>query len=254
MIKFENVCFKYPKFAMENLNFEIAKGEIVALVGNNASGKTTVLNLMAGLIKAKKGKVEIGENSKSGRVGIVFQNPDNQIIFSTVEADIQFTLKNHKIPKSEFDVRIDHALKLVGIEHLKKAETLSLSTGQKQKVVIANMLAVNPDVLILDESTVYLDPGAKDELYHLLLNLKSQGMTIVFATNEISELVFADKIMVLDNGKIKEFADRKDVLGDLSVFEALGMKIPLKLQLISKYKLFDLQFDDELFKYFSAKN
>lgn len=249
MIKFENVCFKYPKFSFENLNFEIEKGEIVAVVGNNACGKTTLLGLMSGLLKAKKGNVFVdGSKVRCGeRVGIVFQNPDNQIIFNTVESDIEFTLKNHKIAKSEFKSRIANALSLVGMSGFEKAETMSLSTGQKQRIVIANMLACEPKVLILDESTVYLDPTAKIELYKVLFELKSKGITIIFSTNELNEVVFADRILILNNGKIEKFASREEILSDLSIFETLGMTIPLKLKLLSKYKLFDLRFDDEIF-------
>lgn len=248
MINVSNLKFSYPKFELSDINFEIESGEIVAITGNNACGKTTLLNLLAGLIKPKKGTILI-DGSKvvcGNNIGMVFQNPDNQIIFGTVQDDISFTLKNHKVPRQEWDARISEALSLVNLSGFEKHDTNSLSAGQKQRLVIANMLATKPKLLLLDEVSVYLDPTAKIELYKLFAELKKQGITIIFATNALDEIVFADRVMLLEDGKIKSFETKTETLKHLELFENTNMHIPLKLSLINKFELYDLQFDENI--------
>ncbi len=249
MIKFENVCLKYPKFEFKDLNFEIGNGEIVAIVGNNASGKTTLLNLAGGLVKQKKGEVLIDNEkpTKSNNLGMVFSNPEGQIIFSTVEEDISFTLKNRKVPKTEWKERIAEALAMVHLDGYEKHETATLSAGQKQRLVIANMLATKPQILLLDEVSNYLDPTAKKELFKLFLELKKTGITLVFASNVLDEIVFADRVMVLDNGKIKAFEPLGKIISNLSIFEDINMEIPLKLKVLSKLNRADLRFDNDIY-------
>ncbi len=249
MIKFENVCLKYPNFEIKNLNFEIQDGEIVAIIGNNASGKTTVLNLAGGLSKQKKGNIFVdGKKPICGQnLGMVFSSPDNQIIFSIVEEDIIFTLKNHKVPKNEWKQRISEALALVHLNGFEKHETSTLSAGQKQRLVIANMLATKPKILLLDEVSNYLDEAAKKELFKLFGELKKMGITLVFATNVLDEIVFADKVMVLDNGEIKSFKSTKDTIFDLEIFKQIGMEISLKIKILNKLKRADIKFDEEIF-------
>ena len=248
MIEFNNVYFKYPKFELNDLNFKINDGEIVAITGNNASGKTTILNLMAGIIRPKKGKVlvsnkrpQIGKN-----LGMVFQNPDNQIIFSTVEDDINFTLKSQKVPKEQWPERVRDALEKVHLSGFEKHETMSLSAGQKQRLAIANMLAIKPNILLFDEASAYLDQAARKDLFKLFLELKPQGITLVFATNLIDEIVYADKVMVVVNGKITAFEEREKLIKDLSYFKDAGLVVPLKIELMSRLNLPNLRFDDEI--------
>lgn len=250
MISFKNVCLKYPKFEFSDLSFEIESGDIVAITGNNASGKTTLLNLAGGLIKPKKGSILVdGKKPVCGNeIGMVFSSPDNQIIFSTVEEDINFTLKNHKVPKDEWKNRIAEALALVHLEGFEKHETLTLSAGQKQRLVIANMLATKPKLLLLDEVSNYLDPTAKKELFKLFYELKKTGITLVFATNVLDEIVFADKVMVLENGDIKSFKSKEETILDLEIFESINMEIPLKLRILNKINKADLSFDEDIFE------
>lgn len=250
MIKFEDVSFSYPAFEIQDLNFEIGEGEIIAVTGNNASGKTTILNLMAGLLKQKKGKITInGERPVCGKgIGMVFQNPDNQIIFGIVEDDLKFTLKNQRVQKEEWQTRINEALSLVHLEGFNKRETDSLSAGQKQRLVIANMLMVKPKVLIFDEVSVYLDQGAKKELFKLFKELKQNGITIVFATNLLGEIVYADRVLVLNNGKLSSFVSKEEVLKNLDIFKSLDMYVPLKLEILSKLKIYDLTSEEDILK------
>lgn len=256
MIQIENVTFSYPKFKINDVSFDIEESEIVAIVGNNASGKTTLIQLIAGLLKVKKGKISIDglPVKKSGKkIGIVFQNPDNQIIFNNVYDDITFTLKNFNIPKSEFDERVDYALALVGMSEYKDKETFSMSTGQKQRIVIANMLAIKPDIIIFDEASAYLDSSTKQILYKLFLDLKNNGVTVIFTTNLIEEIVFADKIICMENGKLEFIKTRNELLQDLSYFRQKNIYLPLKLLLIEKYKLIDCKFDDEIISKFGGE-
>ena len=240
MIKFQNVSFKYEAFKIENINFEIKKGEIVAITGNNASGKTTLIKLMLGLIKNKKGEILINNEpikKHTTKIGIIFQNPDNQIIFNNVYDDICFTLKNHNINKNEFDERIDYALKMVDMQEFKHKETYTMSTGQKQRIAIANMLAIKPDIIIFDEASVYLDPTTKQTLYNLFLALKQNGTTVVFTTNLLEEIVYADKVMLLNNGNLKAFMPTKEILKNLDLYRENETYIPLKLRIIEKLNL-----------------
>ena len=248
MINFNKVQFNYPNFKIKEVSFNIKKGEIVAITGNNASGKTTVLNLIAGLIKPKKGEVLVfGKKPVCGKgIGMVFQNPDNQIIFSTVEDDIKFTLKNQKIPKQEWAARTAEALSLVHLNGYEKHDTASLSAGQKQRLVIANMLATKPELLIFDEVSVYLDPAARREFFNLFSELKENGITIVFATNLLDEITFADKVMIVDSGEVKALSTKQEVIKDLSVFKALNIHVPLKLEILSKIKEYSLTSDDQI--------
>lgn len=249
MIKVSNVHFKYPNFELKGINFEINDGEIIAITGNNASGKTTLIKLIAGLIKTKKGTITIDDvpiKKSDKKIGIVFQNPDNQIIFNNVYDDISFTLKNYGFPKSEIEDNIDYALKLTNMLDYKNSETFNLSTGQKQRIAIANMLAIKPKIIIFDEASVYLDPTAKEDLYQLFLKLKSQGVTVIFTTNLLDEIVYADKVMVINNGVMEAFLPTNEMLNNLDIYRQHNTYIPLKLQLIEKFKIKDYQSNDSI--------
>lgn len=259
MIKFNNVSFKYPNFCMKDLNFEIKKGEVVAITGNNANGKTTIIKLISGAIKAKTGEIifdqPINFNSKSKnkiRIGIVFQNPDSQIIFNNVYDDICFTLRNFNIDKKEFDNRVDYALSLVKMTEFKHTDTYTLSTGQKQRIAIANMLAIKPDLIIFDEASAYLDASTKQALYSLFKDLKSQGITVIYTTNLIEEIVYADRVMVLDKGEMKAFLPIAEMLKNLNIFRENGTYIPLKLRIIEKFGLKEVE-DDRILNQLGVK-
>lgn len=248
MIEFKNVYFKYPEFCLKDLNFVIDKGEIVAITGNNATGKTTLVKLLSRVTSPKKGELLVDDVpiKKSGiKIGVVFQNPDNQIIFNKVYDDICFTLKNMGVDKSKFDERVDYALDLVKMSDYKYKDTFTLSTGQKQRIAIANMLAIKPDLIIFDESTVYLDPATKQLLYALFLRLKQDGTTVVFTTNFLDEIIYADRVLILKNGELVADKKRAELLKNLDVFRNLNMPIPFKLKLIEKMQL-DTTDDQEI--------
>ena len=248
MITLTNVSYKYPEFSLEDVSFSLNGGEILAITGKNGSGKTTLINLLSGLIKAKSGQILIdGEALNKSKIvtGVVQQNPDNQIIFNKVYDDIAFTLKNYKINKEEFKDRIESALSEVNMLEFKNSETFSLSTGQKQRVVIANMLAIRPKLIIFDEATAYLDQGTKNIIYSLFKKLKEKGVSVIFATNALEEIVYADKVLVMKNGRIKAFDDTSNIIKNLDVFEEENL--PLKLKLLNMLNLCESS-DEEILK------
>lgn len=245
----ENVNFNYSKFKIKNINLEMQSGEIVAITGNNAGGKTTLLGLLSGLIKPKKGEVKIDNiplKKSNAKIGVVFQNPDAQVIFNNVYDDICFTLKNFGIPKEEWDKRIDSALDEVGMLEFKKREIFEMSAGQKQRIVIANMLAIDPDIIIFDESSSYLDTAYKDKFYRLILKLKQQGKLVIFATNVLEEIAFASRVVFISNGEIMFDLSKEEAIEKYELFEAQGMFVPLKIKLMREFKI-NSGFDEDVF-------
>lgn len=213
MIRLQDITFKYDKVIFSNISLDIDQSKITFIIGPNGSGKSTLANIISGLLFPQVGKVYIDDleiskkiNNKIVRkkVGIVFQNPSNQILFSKVYDDIKFTLKNMKIPKDEIPDIIQESLKEVGMLDFIDANPYNLSGGQKQRIAIASQLALKPDYLIFDEATSMLDSHGKKEIYHLIQNLKGK-IGIIFITNHMDELLYADDVIILDQQKIYKY-------------------------------------------------
>lgn len=226
MITIENLNYKYKtgEFALSNINLEIKDNEFITIIGKNGSGKSTFSKLISGLIKYKKGEIKINELDLSNKkqaleirknIAIVFQNPENQIIFDKVYDDISFGLKNLGFSQEEIEVRITEALRQVNMLEFKNAYTTELSLGQKQRIAIASSLAIKPKVLILDEPTTMLDPTSKKQIYEILKSLKQSGITIIYITNFIDEILLGDRTIIFENGKIKRDFNKKDLLSNL---------------------------------------
>lgn len=249
-LKLKSVYFGYQNFKMKDINLEFESGEIVAVTGNNGGGKTTLLGIVSGINKPAKGKIFIDdvEISKSNKkIGIVFQNPDSQIIFNNVYDDMCFTLKNFKIPKDEWENRIVESLKAVGMENFKNSEIFTMSSGQKQRVVIANMLAINPDIMVFDEASSFLDTAFKEKFYELLKTLKNQGKIVIFATNALEEIAYSDRVIFVSGGNIEFDKKTVDVIDHCELFEQNGIYVPLKLKLMQKLKIYSGS-DSEIIK------
>ena len=198
--------------ALKGVSFTISKGEHVALIGSNGSGKSTLAKLLNGLTFPAEGDINVdGINTRQKskayeirkKVGIVFQNPDNQIVATIVEDDVAFGPENLGIARDEMIERVDWALEKTGMIENRYRVVSKLSGGQKQRVAIAGVLAMKPDVIIFDESTSMLDPGGKKDILDIIHILKQEGITIVHITHSMEEVVDADKVIVLNKGRLK---------------------------------------------------
>lgn len=247
-IQLKNLSFSYDKKrnVVKNLTLSIERGEYISVIGRNGSGKSTLSRLLNGLLIPTEGDVFIdGINSKDKnslfeirkKVGVVFQNPDNQLVASIVEDDVAFGPENLAIEREEIGKRIDFALKAVDMERYRKSSPERLSGGQKQRVAIAGVLALNPEVLILDESTSMLDPVGREEVLSKVRKInKEEKVTVIAVTHYIEETEFSDKILVLDEGELKYFDTPKEVFSHQKELIELGLDIPKSMQIAKKLK------------------
>ncbi len=208
-----------------------------------ALGKSTLAKLIAGITKPTDGQVLVEEKDTKKKehffeirkqVGIVFQNPENQIIFNSVEDEIRFPLENLKLEGIE--ERITEALKKVGLEGKAKKEAYTLSLGQKQRLTIATVLAMNTPYIVLDEPTAMLDPKGKDEIYKIVKNLKQEGYTIIYITNIIDEILLSDEIWLIEEGNIKTTFAKREILEHIEEMEQSDIKIPEILTMLQELK------------------
>lgn len=259
MIKIENLTYQYKEgnIGLSNINLEFLDNEITMIIGPNGSGKSTLLSCIANLSKYKGLITLNGEDIKKiknidfrRKMGIVFQNPNNQVIFNKVYDDIKFTLDNLKMDK--VDERIKKSLKLVGmIKHI-NSNPYNLSMGERQRIALASVLSTEKEFLLLDEVTSMVDYNGKQDIYQLITNLKKQKMGIIMTTNIVDELIFADRVIILDdNHQIKGIYPKKEIFMNLDLLK--GFYIPFKFRVINKIgyeKLKDFS-DEELMKYVS---
>lgn len=281
LIKFDNVSFSYetedengnPKTekVLENFNFSIEEGSFVAILGHNGSGKSTVAKLTNGILFADEGTVTV--DSILARdddtiydirktVGMVFQNPDNQIVSSIVEEDVAFGVENIGIPSDECRKRVDEALKTVGMYEYRLRTPSKLSGGQKQRVAVAGIIAMKPKCIVLDEPTAMLDPSGRKEVIDTVMKLnREEGITIVLITHYMDEAVKADRVVVMDDGKIKLDGTPEQVFSDTNKIKSLSLEVPQSTELVSRLGINSgktvLNFDqcaDLLYKYLQKDN
>lgn len=252
MIELKNVYYGYEKKKniIKEVNKEIKPGQFICIIGKNGSGKSTLAKLIAGIVKPTSGEVLIEGNSTKKKenflpirkqVGIVFQNPENQIIFNSVEDEIRFPLENLKIENVE--EKITKALKKVGLEGKEKCEAYTLSLGQKQRLTIASVLAMETKYIVLDEPTAMLDPKGKEEIYKIVKELKQEGYSIIYITNIIDEILLSDEIWVMEEGYIKATFAKKDILEHIKEIEQSDIKIPEIITLLQDLKKQNIQID-----------
>ena len=249
MIKIEDVTYEYNSLEKEeattvikDLNIGIKKGEFLVILGHNGSGKSTLAKLMNGLFIPKSGDVYVmGMNTKDEdkiwqireKAGMVFQNPDNQIVATIVEEDVAFGPENQGIHPKEIRARVDNALKVVEMIEYKKHAPHLLSGGQKQRVAIAGILAMNPDCIILDEPTAMLDPIGRIEVMNTIKKLnKLEKKTIVLITHYMEEAVEADRILVMEQGQIVMEGNPREVFKQVERLKALGLDVPQVTELV----------------------
>ncbi len=250
LINVENVSFSYDKkhTVLKNVSLKVEEGEYVVVLGHNGSGKSTLAKLLNALLIPDEGDVTVdGFSSKDKkslfeirkRVGIVFQNPDNQLVASIVEDDVAFGPENLGIERKEIGERIDFALSAVNMTEFRKSSPTRLSGGQKQRIAIAGVLALRPEVIVLDESTAMLDPIGRKEVLEVVKKLnKENNVTVIAITHYMDEAVDADKILVLNNGEEVMTGTPQTVFKDRDKLEAIGLELPeaVKIALSLKEK------------------
>ncbi len=241
MIEFNNVSFSYDEeeskvFALKNVSFTVDKGEFVVILGHNGSGKSTIAKLSNSIFVPAEGKVSVDGMDTSDeknefeirkKVGVVFQNPDNQIVASIVEEDVAFGPENLAVEPEEIRKRVDDSLKAVGMYEYRMHETHRLSGGQKQRVAIAGIIAMQPDCIVLDEPTAMLDPKGRNEVMNTVIHLnREMGKSIVFITHFMEEAVNADKVLVVDNGRILLEGTPQEVFSQSKLLYDCGLTVP----------------------------
>jgi energy-coupling factor transport system ATP-binding protein len=214
MLTFDQVCFYYKKGQplLEDISFTIDAGEFVAIVGANGSGKSTIAKLMDGLLLPRKGTVQfkILDTAKPTdlaeihqQIGFVFQNPEDQFITTTVMDEVLFGLENIRVPREEMRSRLDYALQAVHMEDYLEAMPHQLSGGQKQRVAIAAILAMRPQVIIFDEATSMLDPQGRQQVLSIMQELHRQGLTLIHITHHMEEVLAAERVLLLHQGRLE---------------------------------------------------
>ncbi len=254
MIEIKDVSFSYDgkHDVLKNINLTINKGEWITILGHNGSGKSTLSKLINGLLKAKEGSIyidgrELNENNVRNirkKIGIVFQNPDNQFVGVTVRDDIAFGLENLQIPRDEMIERISTYAKKVDMFDYLNKEPTQLSGGQKQRVAIAGILAMRTDVIIFDEATAMLDPKGRENILSYMRQLSEEGTTIITITHDMKEAVESDRIVVLKDGKILKTDQTKNILQDKKTLELSNLELLLPLEVLHQLKESNLKHPD----------
>lgn len=256
-IEVKDCVFSYDEKinAVNGISFCVQEGSYTTIIGHNGSGKSTIAKLLIGLLEKKSGSIQIDgyelneENLYTIRekIGIVFQNPDNQFIGATVADDIAFGLENHQVDPSQMESIIQEYAKRVSMSDFLTHEPTRLSGGQKQRVAIAGILAMQPEILIFDEATSMLDPQGKREINELIYELHEKNhLTILSITHDIEEVVKSDHVVVLDDGKVIMEGKPEDVLMHQQQMIDLKLDIPFALKAVNELKKQGIQIKDTI--------
>lgn len=264
IVEFHKVTFCYdadegeqqPEPAIRDFTFNVKKGEFVAVLGHNGSGKSTVAKLSNSILIPNEGKVLVKGMDTADEdlsyeirktVGVVFQNPDNQIVASIVEEDVAFGPENLGLPREEIRKRVDDSLKAVGMYEYRHHEPHKLSGGQKQRVAIAGIIAMRPECIFLDEPTAMLDPKGRKEVMDTVIKLnKEYGMSVVFITHFMEEAVLADRVAVIDNSRLLLEGTPKEVFKQENLLRSVGLDIPQITNLAREMKKSGVKVDDSV--------
>ena len=243
IIEIKDLAFRYQKdqehYDVNHISFHVKHGEWLSIVGHNGSGKSTTVRLIDGLLEAESGEIWIdgklltSENvwEMRRKIGMVFQNPDNQFVGATVEDDVAFGLENQGLPLDQMKKRVVESLALVGMEEFSKKEPARLSGGQKQRVAIAGVVALRPDILILDESTSMLDPEGRLELIKIVQEIrKNHKMTVISITHDLEEVALSDRVLVMKKGAIESTSSPRELFSRPDL-DQIGLDQPFVNQL-----------------------
>lgn len=275
IIKIKNISFTYPESdspAIDQLSFEIPRGSWTSIIGHNGSGKSTIVRLINGLLVPNENEdsfIEVDGTKLTddsvwdirNKVGVVFQNPDNQFVGATVADDVAFGLENRGVPRSEMVKLVPEAIKAVGMTDYTHTEPANLSGGQKQRVAIAGIIAIRPKVIILDEATSMLDPEGRDRILKTVHQMQDDyNLTVIAITHDIDEASLADNVIVMDDGHLITQGTPKDVFAQAELLKEIGLDIPFYMQV--KQALLENEFpipeqvnsEKELIKYLCQLN
>lgn len=262
-VRIENLTFAYParegetpKNVLDGLSLTVECGKFVSLIGSNGSGKSTLSRLIDGLLQPTSGTVEVFGESVSDksrlfeirkRVGTVFQNPDNQQVASIVEDDVAFGPENIGMPREKTKERIDFVLKATDMEEYRYTEVSRLSGGQKQRVAIAGALAIDPEILILDEATSMLDPKGRKEVTSVVKELnRADGLTVINITHYMDEAVDSDEIVVLHDGKISLRGAPEEIFAQKTALAEAGLEVPRAAAVAEKLRAIGVRLDGQI--------
>ncbi|AJC95461.1 energy-coupling factor transporter ATPase [Staphylococcus hyicus] len=249
IIAFENVSFKYDTadtMTLKNITFSVNHGEWVSIVGHNGSGKSTLTKLITGIETDFEGDLLLnGKRVNAGasvefrqHIGVVFQNPENQFVGSTVKYDVAFGLENRCTPYEKMQQIVPQALKDVDMYDKQNHEPTALSGGQKQRVAIAGVLALNPKLIILDEATSMLDPEGKAEILKMMRKMNHEwGVTVLSITHDLSEVVDSDKVIVMNQGQVALEGDVRNIFNEAERLKQLGLDLPFEMRIAQKLQL-----------------
>ncbi|MCT2346520.1 energy-coupling factor ABC transporter ATP-binding protein [Bacillales bacterium AN1005] len=254
LVSVDSLSFMYEDQqtkALDNVSFQIKEGEWVAIVGHNGSGKSTLAKLLNGLYFTKEGSIRIGDIVISEetvwdarkRVGMVFQNPDNQFVGTTVKDDVAFGLENNAIPREEMHKRVEAALEKVNMLSFLDQEPHHLSGGQKQRVAIAGVIALKPSIIVLDEATSMLDPQGRQEVLDLIKELKQENMTVISITHDLDEAARADRIIIMNKGQVYQEGKPSEIFQLEKELIEIGLDIPFAIRLRSGLEAQGIQVD-----------
>lgn len=238
IVEFKNVSFKYEAerpWVLKNCSFEIYENEWVAIIGHNGSGKSTIAKLMNGLLFPQEGEIIIDGKQVNQdsiwdirkEVGMVFQNPDNQFVGTTVQDDVAFGMENRGFPREDMLKRIENTLSAVGMQDYLLTEPHRLSGGQKQRVAIASVLAISPQVLILDEATAMLDPKGRTEIMQTIAKVQEKSeLSLITITHDLQEVVQAERVIVMNEGEIWDEALPREIFSKKDRLREIGLDVP----------------------------
>ncbi|VQM65670.1 ABCtransporter ATP-binding protein cobalt transport [Streptococcus pneumoniae] len=243
IIDVKNLSFRYKEnqnyYDVKDITFHVKRGEWLSIVGHNGSGKSTTVRLIDGLLEAESGEIVIDSQRLTEenvwnirrKIGMVFQNPDNQFVGATVEDDVAFGLENQGLSRQEMKKRVEEALALVGMLDFKKREPARLSGGQKQRVAIAGVVALRPAILILDEATSMLDPEGRRELIGTVKGIrKDYDMTVISITHDLEEVAMSDRVLVMKKGEIESTSSPRELFSRNDL-DQIGLDDPFANQL-----------------------
>ncbi|GEO73842.1 cobalt transporter ATP-binding subunit [Levilactobacillus namurensis DSM 19117] len=249
IIEVQQLSYQYPdsgdRHALDRVSFDVHQGEWLAIVGHNGSGKSTLARAIDGLLPFKEGTVTVGGIQLSpetvwdvrAQIGMIFQNPDNQFVGATVADDVAFGLENRQVPRATMQKRVQAALAKVGMTQFAHREPASLSGGQKQRVALAGVVAIAPKILILDEATSMLDPQGRQAVLELVRELRqTQQLTVISITHDIDEAASADRILVLDDGRLIEEATPATIFARGTALIQTGLDVPFTVKLAAELR------------------